>query len=79
MDIKAFVRWIVSERCDSLDIDGGDLQEKLIEHGLLIERPATQEDCETDAGLDYDMSPGDPWLESAPELKAFLDSPCAPS
>jgi len=72
MNIPEFIRWLVTERADGVGIDGGDLQEQMIEHGLLIERPATEDDCKTDVGLDYGLRPGDTWIETSPDLVAML-------
>lgn len=35
MNVKGFLHWVVDQTFDGHDVDGGDLQEKLFEFGLL--------------------------------------------
>ena len=58
--------WLIQHLLDDCggDLDGGDLQDKLVEHGLLQGRPATAEDCAEDWAQEYDV--GDPIFVRTP-------------
>lgn len=41
--LASFARWVISEHREAFtDIDGGSIQDKLVELGLLVEVPATE-------------------------------------
>ena len=60
MNINAFVIELFDSWSshDWMDVDGGDLHEMAVKHGILIERPATAKDLEN--GWDeWDVEIGD--------------------
>jgi hypothetical protein len=58
-----FAGEIVRRSRDGLDIDGGELQELLIKHGLMVEAPATAEDCAMEWAQEWGICPGDTILK----------------
>ena len=44
----------------TVDIDGGELQDMLVKHGILHEVPATEVDCAEDWAQEYGVELGDP-------------------
>ena len=78
MDIEAFAIDLVNfwREHDCMDIDGADFQGMLVKHGLVIERPATQEDCEEEWAQEYGTEIGDPvFLNSSEFIAAAKKAP----
>lgn len=59
-DYKAFAHWCIKKFAWSCDVDGGDIQDKAVEYGILKEVPY---DPERHGESEYDAEPGDPWYE----------------
>lgn len=73
MDVSAFVIELVT-RCREdfcSDIDGADLQDLFVRHGLMTERPATPEDCEAEWAQEYGVDVGDTILVDTDEFTAL--------
>ena len=65
-----FVRWAMQEGAwDGCDLDGGSIQEKALELGLIVQ---TTYDPEKHGDADYCPEPGDEWYELAPEIQSAL-------
>ena len=75
MNTKAFICDLIDiwriNQCS--DIDGGDLQELLADHGIIIEMAATEADCEEDWAREIDVVVGDPIWKDSPEWAAVKD------
>lgn len=50
----------LAQRNDWTDLDICDVQDLLIECGLRVEVPATDQDCTEEWALEYNIQPGDP-------------------
>ena len=76
MDKDGFIKAIAERWIDDQwqDIDGADFQDLCVKHGLLIERPATQQDCDSEGGQEYGVDLGDPFFVKSDELIALLDT-----
>lgn len=75
MDKDAFIRWIYDhwrERC-WLDIDGGDLHEAMVRHGLLYERPITAEEAADERFSEWDVEAGDLGCFATDEMLAIIN------
>ena len=67
MDLKEFVLWCIEEGpFEGCDLDGGAVQEKAVECGILKE---VAYDPERHGEPDVDVEPGDPWFEFTDEFK----------
>lgn len=44
---------------DHMDLDGCDVQDLLVKHGLMYETKATEADCEEEWCMDWGCEPGD--------------------
>ena len=71
MNLAGFVIEIVDKSREWMDIDGGDLQEMLEKHGIIVRQPATETDCEEEWAQEYGIEPGDTILRDAPELTSL--------
>ena len=60
---------------DWFDVDSADLQEMMVRHGFLVERPATEEDCQTSWAQEWGLEVGDSHIASTDEMKAFMNKP----
>lgn len=70
MDLAGFARWAIrTGPFDGCDLDGGDVQDKAVECGLLVSVPY---DPEKHGELEFDAEPGESIYEFSPELKAAL-------
>ncbi len=59
---------------DCLDVDGSDLQDMMVAAGLAEERPATQEEINTNEAMqEFGTEPGDPWYFPTPEMASLMD------
>ena len=67
--IADFAEFIIRGSWDGKDVDGGEIQDLAVEHGLLIE---TKYDPEKHGPNNYDLEPGDPYLIFTDEFKAAL-------
>lgn len=76
MNINAFISEFIGSYREHgcMDMDGGDIQDMLAKHGLIIERPATEEDCASEWGQDYGVELGDTVYVDSPELAAIRAS-----
>lgn len=75
MNKDAFIKALVDLHglSDFMDIDGGDMQDLYVKHGLAIERPATKQDAEAERGLEWGVCVGDPWIVWSPDLLWLLE------
>lgn len=73
MNLNAFVFDLVTlyREHDCMDMDGGDIQGMLVKHGLMIERPATEDDLEDESLRSFGVEPGDVILVYAEEFVAL--------
>ena len=74
MDKDGFIKALLDLWADHdwMDLDGDSLQAICAKHGLLIERPATAEDCETEQAHEFDIELGDPffvWSDEAQTIR----------
>ena len=72
MNLAEFARWVLeTSTFDGSDLDGGDVQDKALECGVIVETnydPAIHGEtaiCE--------VKPGDPWFVFSDEFKASLN------
>ncbi len=74
MDLRGFVRDLMQGyfENDCYDIDGGDIQDLAIKHGLANEVAATEADCKDERAQEYGVEPGDPYLRWSGPLQALL-------
>jgi len=72
MTIETFIGAFFVQYFNGEDIDGDDIQKLAIEHGLAVERPATEVDCHSEQAQKYDIEPGDPWIDYSDELQALM-------
>ena len=74
MNINAFCRDLIDACHKSYwgDLDGGDLHEMFIRHGLAIDRPATAEDAAEDHWAEWGIEPGGTITVWSDEFKALL-------
>ena len=57
------------------DIFGERLQDLLIKHGLVVERPITAMECKSEWAQEHGLKPGDVTAFQSQELKEFLRTP----
>ena len=76
--LTAFARWIIQEMCfEGGRTDGGEVRDKAVELGLLVEIEGGWDPEKHDTehwSSDY-MEPGDPYFELADCLKAAASKP----
>jgi hypothetical protein len=73
MNIAEFARWVIeSSAFSGCDLDGGDVQQKAIECGLLVE--TTYDPSVHGTATMYDAEPGDPWCAFSDSFKNELRS-----
>lgn len=79
-DINGFLKALLRDYYDRdwMDIDGGELQEMLLSHGLFYERPITDEEANESWALEYGVEPGEPGVFPHEDIKALLDGDAAP-
>lgn len=76
LDIRGFVKGIVDLQDHGSDLDGGDVYELTVKHGLAVERPLTAAEIADENGPwhEYGCREGDPWTFWAPEFQEFLSN-----
>ena len=79
-DINGFLAALLRDyrERDWMDIDGGDLHEMLVSHGLYYERPITEEEAKEDWACEYGIEPGEVGIFPHDDIKALLDGDAAP-
>jgi hypothetical protein len=70
LNLAEFAKWAIRSGPWS-DLDGGDIQDKAVECGILVE---TQYDPEKHGPTETDQEPGDPWYVFSDEFKSALTS-----
>jgi len=71
MKLAEFAQWvIVNGSFEGCDIDGGSLQDKAIEYGILVQVPYDPEKH----GRQYygELDPGEPWYVFSDDFQAAL-------
>lgn len=71
MDLTTFALWCVEQVFEGCDLDGGDVQDKAVECGVLV---PTRYDPAIHGENQVDAEPGDDWYVFSPEFKALLDT-----
>jgi hypothetical protein len=72
LNLAEFAKWAIrSGPWDGSDLDGGDIQDKAVECGILVE---TKYDPEKHGPSETDQEPGDPWYVFSDEFKSALAS-----
>lgn len=66
-DLMGFAKAIMKMTRDACDLDGCEVQDTMVKHGLLVE---TKFDPEKHVDEYGDAEEGDPWYEVALELRA---------
>lgn len=61
--LEAMWKWLAGESFDACEISTADIQDKGIELGLLRVVPYDPAKHGNDVGAEYDMKPGDDYLE----------------
>lgn len=74
LDIRGFVERVLELMHEGTDVDGADLQDAAVKHGLFVERPLTAEEATLPEPSEYDCREGDTWLWHSDALKAFLEN-----
>lgn len=70
MDLAKFAKWAIeSSAWSGNDLDGGDVQNKAVECGILTE---TQYDPAIHGESEFEVEPGDGWYVLSDEFKATL-------
>lgn len=74
MDKDGFLRALLSSyyEHDCQDIDGGDIHELLIDHGLTAEKPISTAQAKEDWALLAGLKPGDIASMPTDEMKALV-------
>jgi hypothetical protein len=70
--LAEFLKWALEDGAwQGLDLDGGDIEIKAGDLGLLIVVPYDPA-VHGDGGFEFDIEPGDDWYELKDEVKALL-------
>lgn len=70
MNLAEFARWVITESVrKGCDLDGGEVQEKAVELGILVE---TKYDPAVHGTNDIDAEAGDTWFVFSEAMKASI-------
>lgn len=70
LQLANFVKWVIHDGCfDGCDLDGGDIQDRAIKAGILVEE---KYDPNKHGPNEYDIAPGEEFYVLSDEFKSAL-------